>query len=580
MLYIANDNYPTNMLQPILKTTVYLCFPLFITYNGIAQCSGGTDGGALSPAPTSTFQTMSVSDGTYYTFVVPSLDDGCYDYTFTFCSDGGSAAFDTQLTILDNTGAYAGGYNDDNCSLQSEIAGWSPPAAGTYRILVNTYDCASSGNTGTLAYIENSSIEGDYSLAGDAVFSEPDCVILTADATGQTGCVWDATSTLDFDSDFTYDFTVNLGDDDGGADGMAFVIQNDPAGRCACGTSGGGFGTSGIDNSLIIEIDTYLNTEDRDDGAGMDDMGVLCAGGPDPDHLDIWEDGNVNPAGIACPGSPGARIIPTAEPLTDGGVEYNVENGLDHILRVTWTAATTTLDAALLDETATTTYGSVSHSFDPMTLFGTTTPFFGITAATGGLSNEQIFCNSPILLSVKYKSFGVNCGVSGNLVEWEAASQMNNAFFTVLRSIDGENFVPIAQIPGAGNSNIAMSYSYIDSDAPIGTLYYTVSQTDWDGREELSGLVKTVSCQNKSLISIYPNPVNCNAPITVEFDEVTIPVTISIIDTRGGVVYTETFNDQGPKEILDLKLSAGIYKVFITDSMGKNYPAELLVITN
>lgn len=114
-----------------------------------AQCSGGTSGGALTPAPSSSFQTMAVTSGNYYTFTVPS---GCIPtYVFSFCSaDGGSAAFDSQITILDNTGAYAGGYNDDNCGLQSYVS-WTPTVSGTYRVLINTYSC-STGGTGTLAY--------------------------------------------------------------------------------------------------------------------------------------------------------------------------------------------------------------------------------------------------------------------------------------------------------------------------------------------------------------------------------------------------------------------------------------------
>ncbi|MBI3511584.1 MAG: T9SS type A sorting domain-containing protein [Bacteroidetes bacterium] len=116
-----------------------------------AQCSGGTGAGALSPAPSAAFQTMSVTAGNYYTFVVPA---GCIpSYDFSFCAaDGGSASYDTQLTLLDNSGAYAGGYNDDNCGLQSKISGWTPAAAGTYRILVNNYPCGGTGGAATLAY--------------------------------------------------------------------------------------------------------------------------------------------------------------------------------------------------------------------------------------------------------------------------------------------------------------------------------------------------------------------------------------------------------------------------------------------
>jgi hypothetical protein len=130
------------------KITLFLLCSLFYL-TGYTQCSGGASGGALNPVPAAAFQTMGVTSGDYYTFVVAA---GCMPtYTFSFCAaDGGSATFDTQLTILDNTGTYANGFNDDFCGLQSHLI-WTPIAAGTYRVLINTYPCA-GGGTATLAY--------------------------------------------------------------------------------------------------------------------------------------------------------------------------------------------------------------------------------------------------------------------------------------------------------------------------------------------------------------------------------------------------------------------------------------------
>jgi len=117
------------------------------------------------------------------------------------------------------------------------------------------------------------------------------CGQLTSASNDQNGAIWDADDLLDFSGDFTYDFIVNLGANDAGADGMAFVMHNDPSGLATTGTSGGSLGAGGIANSLIVEIDTYLNTEDRDDNLSS----VICSGGVEPDHLDIWTNGTVNP---------------------------------------------------------------------------------------------------------------------------------------------------------------------------------------------------------------------------------------------------------------------------------------------
>ncbi len=116
-----------------------------------SQCTGGTNNGALSPAPTSAYQTMNLPAGDfYYTFVVNSC---LPTYDFSYCSaDGSNATFDTQITILDNSGvAVSGGYSDDFCGTQSHVT-WTPTLAGTYRVHVNKYSCGPTLAAATLAY--------------------------------------------------------------------------------------------------------------------------------------------------------------------------------------------------------------------------------------------------------------------------------------------------------------------------------------------------------------------------------------------------------------------------------------------
>ena len=59
--------------------------------------------------------------------------------------------------------------------------------------------------------------------------------------------------------DFSISFNVFLGSNDRGADGMTFVLHNDPRGAEANGGRGGGLGAAGIVNGLAIEFDTFNN---------------------------------------------------------------------------------------------------------------------------------------------------------------------------------------------------------------------------------------------------------------------------------------------------------------------------------
>jgi hypothetical protein len=133
-------------MKKILYSTIGL-FTLLLSSTGVfAQCSGGVLAGTISP--TAVYQPQLTGNGQYYTFNAVSGGQ----YYFSFCgADGGSATWDTQITILDNTGAYAGGYNDDFCGLQSYVT-WTAPTSAVYRVLISQYFCTTSVNTGTFVY--------------------------------------------------------------------------------------------------------------------------------------------------------------------------------------------------------------------------------------------------------------------------------------------------------------------------------------------------------------------------------------------------------------------------------------------
>lgn len=417
----------------------------------------------------------------------------------------------------------------------------------------------------TWSFTTANSTNPNYAVIDDAV-ATGSCTALTSAANDQRGCVWDINSTLNFLAAFTYDFKVNLGSSDAGADGMAFVMQNDSRGRCACGSSGGSLGAGGITNSLIVEIDTYLNYEDRDDGAQMTSAGVLCSAGTDPDHLDIWLNGVVNPAGT-CPSPAGARIIPSAAPTLSAGVNYNIENGLDHILRVIWAPGSPgTLTAQLLNTALTYTFATVSYAFNPMTVFGTNTPYFGFTASTGGLSNQQTFCNDILLLPIELISFTANCNNNNVIINWSTASETNNKHFELERSNDGVNYNTISIINGHGNTTSQQFYTYTDYNPQNIRYHYRLKQVDFNGKFSYHNSIVTNDnlCSGASAdIILMPNPANDLLMVKFGNDN---PVKIEIINDCGQLVYVSESVNKNQIEITTSNFAAGIYAVRVIDS--------------
>lgn len=135
-----------------MKNIIVLIFAFSFSSFLKAQCSGGLSGGVLTPTLNTSWQAQAVTGNMYYTFSAVAGSS----YAFSFCQGGGFASNDTQLTILNAAGVSMGlsGYNDDSCGLQSEVSNWTAPTSGTYRILVNQYNCTTTSFAATLAYRE------------------------------------------------------------------------------------------------------------------------------------------------------------------------------------------------------------------------------------------------------------------------------------------------------------------------------------------------------------------------------------------------------------------------------------------
>ena len=84
----------------------------------------------------------------------------------------------------------------------------------------------------------------------------------------------------------------------------------------------------------------------------------------------------------------------------------------------------------------------------------------------------------------------------GNSIQlnWSTASEKDNDYFTLWRSFDGQSWKEITQLTGAGNSNELLNYQHIDRNIIVqsienNTIYYKLSQTDYDGTTEFFQII-------------------------------------------------------------------------------------------
>lgn len=111
-------------------------------------------------------------------------------------------------------------------------------------------------------------------------------------------------------------------------------------------------------------------------------------------------------------------------------------------------------------------------------------------------------------LPIDLISFGIGPNDLGQVViEWSTASQVNNDYFTIERSLDCEIWEDVKEIPGSGNTNTQIDYHFIDPSPYIGLSYYRLRQTDYDGKTETFTPKSVIIKDNKTIgMTIIPNP--------------------------------------------------------------------------
>jgi hypothetical protein len=145
-------------------------------------------------------------------------------------------------------------------------------------------------------------------------------------------------------------------------------------------------------------------------------------------------------------------------------------------------------------------------------------------------------------------------------ITWATASEINNELFTIERSVDGVDFTTILERDGAGTSNHIIEYAAVDRKPVMGTSYYRLRQTDYDGAYEYSK-TEVVTINESSSFRVWPNPATDH--LKVQLDEVAGTSFLKIYNDEGRLVYEKEMD--GSFSRLDIDLSGfdqGLY--FIT----------------
>jgi hypothetical protein len=166
------------------------------------------------------------------------------------------------------------------------------------------------------------------------------------------------------------------------------------------------------------------------------------------------------------------------------------------------------------------------------------------TAGDGPQSGPLSWGGPPLPISLL--SFIAELKDTVVLLTWVTESEQNNNYFTIERSNNALHWESVGIVKGAGNSNITLSYSFMDKNPYSGISYYRLKQTDFDGKSDVSDIV-SVSNFDVELLNIFPNPATDNITFVI-FSKNEFLCAVSVFNALGQVVKIILYNLE--KEII------------------------------
>jgi len=160
-------------------------------------------------------------------------------------------------------------------------------------------------------------------------------------------------------------------------------------------------------------------------------------------------------------------------------------------------------------------------------------------------------------------------------LEWATATEHNNAYFTVERSVDGRIFEDITTLPGAGNSQQMIVYSSQDDYPLDGISYYRLRQTDFDGASSFSGILSVHRTTDQGHISVFPVP-SPDRRYTLRWPASFDVRRISLVDATGRALPLQPPIDATQITLELTRLPAGVYFVSLQSPQQQRWVKIIL----
>lgn len=167
-------------------------------------------------------------------------------------------------------------------------------------------------------------------------------------------------------------------------------------------------------------------------------------------------------------------------------------------------------------------------------------------------------------------------------LNWTTASESNNDYFTIEKTLDGTNFEIVEKVKGAGNSTSVLNYATTDAHPYEGVSYYRLKQTDFNGDYTYSNLVSVEFKANSEFsFNVYPNPnegLSINLALKANKGEEILVVVYDVTGKQSysKIIITEDNGEQVYAIDPSQKLAPGVY--LITGTTNQSIYSKKLIV--
>ena len=207
---------------------------------------------------------------------------------------------------------------------------------------------------------------------------------------------------------------------------------------------------------------------------------------------------------------------------------------------------------------------------DPTHTYVATATYNRCDGSTVVVTDDIVVQCASFFVPVEWQSFEAEYNTNDQSVncKWSTASEVDNDYFTIQRSIDGERWLDLGTVDGSGTSHNLNKYAYVDKSPPRGLSYYRIQQTDFNGESKHSE-IRSVSRENA--FQLYPNPANELLTISPWKDAYSVKTY-----SANGVEVPCQWRSAGQLEVSHLK--PGLYQVEIRDGLtGEAYRFPVMI---